>query len=310
MQDVGVSTVVNFFPILEHLPGDPFKIKKVFKNIKKMEKFIEGVVQRHLEDFDESNIKDFTDAYIKEMGLQSENNPDTSFTVEQLRTVIGDMLVAGMETTTSSLLWCLVYLLNYPHFQDTIQKEIDLHIGQNRLPSLDDRPHLPFLEACIMEVQRHANVVQLLLGRKPEHPITFRGYNIPEDCIIIPNLGSIMNDVAFWGDPNNFRPTRFLENSNKVIKPEGFIPFFIGKRSCFGEPLAKAELFIFLAGILQQFTLECTPGVKPPSLKGKFGVTNVPERFNIKIVRRSQTPTNAVLIENAETPETSTSESK
>ncbi|GAB1599687.1 cytochrome P450 2U1-like [Argonauta hians] len=305
MQDVGVSTVVNFFPILEHLPGDPFKIKKVFKNIKKMEKFIETVVQHHLDNFDSSKINDFTDAYIKEMALQKENNPNTSFSVEQLRTVLGDMLVAGMETTTSSLLWCLVYLLNYPHFQVILQKEIDSHIGRNRLPSLEDRTHLPFLEAYIMEVQRHANVVQLLLGRKPEHSITFRGYNIPEDSIVIPNLGSIMNDVTYWGDPHNFRPTRFLENSNKVIKPETFIPFFIGKRSCFGEPLAKAELFIFLAGILQQFTLECPSGGKPPSMKGNFGVTNVPERFDIKIVQRSQAATQTTSKENSESQECS-----
>lgn len=128
-------------------------------------------------------------------------------------------------------------MLHYPDIQKQIQKEIDDNIELDRLPTLADRPHLPLLDASIMEIQRIGNVVQLLLGRQTPKDITFGGYTIPKEAIIIPNLGSVMTDKELWGDPENFRPERFLEYSQKNNqKPGAFIPFFIGEYLTFMSP--------------------------------------------------------------------------
>lgn len=288
-KNIGLSAIVNFFPMLEHLPGDPFNFKKIFKNIENMEEFLSTAVRDHMRAYKETNINDFIDAYIKEMKLREKTDPDTSLNEEQLSKVIGDLLIAGTETTTSTILWALVYMLHYPDIQKQIQKEIDDNIELDRLPTLADRPHLPLLDASIMEIQRIGNVVQLLLGRQTPKDITFGGYTIPKEAIIIPNLGSVMTDKELWGDPENFRPERFLEYSQKNNqKPGAFIPFFIGKRSCLGEPLAKAELFLLLAGMLQQFEFTCPLGHELPPLKGVFGITNMPHPFSIQIRRRKR----------------------
>ncbi|XP_029650979.1 cytochrome P450 2J5-like [Octopus sinensis] len=288
-KNIGLSAIVNFFPMLEHLPGDPFKFKKIFKNIENMEEFLSTAVTDHMREYEETNIKDFIDAYIKEMKQREKTDPDTSLNEEQLCKVIGDLLIAGTETTTSTILWALVYMLHYPDVQKRIQAEIDENVEHDRLPSLNDRSRLPYLDASVMEIQRRGNVVQLLLGRQTPKDITFGGYTIPKEAIIIPNLGSVMTDKEIWGDPENFRPERFLsETKGKNETPSAFIPFFVGKRSCLGEPLAKSELFLFLSGMLQQFTFTCAAGDELPPLKGVFGITNMPHPFRIQINRRQR----------------------
>ena len=68
-------------------------------------------------------------------------------------------------------------------------------------------------------------------------------------------------DKKFWGDPENFRPSRFLSKDGKFEKKEQFIPFGFGKRVCMGENMAKAELFLFVTGILQRMTVNKTEDI-------------------------------------------------
>lgn len=35
-------------------------------------------------------------------------------------------------------------------------------------------------------------------------------------------------DNEHWGDPENFRPERFINNEGKIIQDEWFIPFSLG----------------------------------------------------------------------------------
>jgi methyl farnesoate epoxidase/farnesoate epoxidase len=53
-------------------------------------------------------------------------------------------------------------------------------------------------------------------------------------------------DPEYWGDPEAFRPERFLDPATgSLIRKERFVPFGFGKRVCMGESLAKSELFLF-----------------------------------------------------------------
>ena len=63
----------------------------------------------------------------------------------------------------------------------------------------------------------------------------FHGYDIKKDTMIIANLFSVHFNPETWGDPENFRPERFLSKDEKtVIRNDSLIPFSIGKRICPG----------------------------------------------------------------------------
>lgn len=88
---------------------------------------------------------------------------------------------------------------------------------------------LSYVEAVLLEVQRHASVVPVAVAHRSIKDVEFQGYIIPKDATILINLRSVMMDKNHWGDPENFRPERFLDTNGQTIQDEWFIPFGQGK---------------------------------------------------------------------------------
>ncbi|KAL1260228.1 hypothetical protein QQF64_008055 [Cirrhinus molitorella] len=152
---------------------------------------------------------------------------------------------------------------------EQMQREIDRVIGQNRIPTMDDRKSLPFTDAVIHEVQRYLDIIPLNVPHYATHDISFRGYIIPKDTVIIPMLHSVLRDEGQWETPWTFNPEHFLDANGNFKKNPAFIPFSAGKRACVGESLARMELFLFIVSLLQKFSFS--------SPKGPDGVDLSPE---------------------------------
>ena len=69
-----------------------------------------------------------------------------------------DLFLAGSETTSTYLAYLLMYCVNFPAVQKRVQEEIDRVVGRSRIPSLTDKEELPYTNAFIYEVLRHANI--------------------------------------------------------------------------------------------------------------------------------------------------------
>jgi cytochrome P450 len=83
--------------------------------------------------------------------------------------------------------------------------------------------------------------------------------------MILPNLYGAHHDHDVWGDPEIFRPERFITSDGKFSKPgEAFMPFSVGKRVCIGESLARNTFFLFLANISQRFKIIPDPDKPTP----------------------------------------------
>ncbi|KAL5011840.1 hypothetical protein ScPMuIL_010391 [Solemya velum] len=285
LQVVGSNSVLNIYPILRFLPFDPFKIEMVRRNIDKIDEYFVKIIGEHKENFDENNIADFTDAYLKEM-MKHSDNPDTSYTDRQLLKVIGDFFVAGTETTSTTLLWIFLYLLKFPEVQERIQNEIDSVIGKHRQPSIRDRLSLVYTEAVIMETLRVANVAGMGIPHGVSKDTYFHGYKIPKEAMVFGNLDSALNDPIVWKNTENFEPSRFIDDKGMLIRPEEFIPFSNGRRVCLGESLARMELFLFLTSILQRFRITAPENGELPSLTGTFGLVHQPEPYRLCVIPR------------------------
>ena len=59
----------------------------------------------------------------------------------------------------------------------------------------------------------------------------------------------------YWSHPELFDPSRFIDESGQFVPSEKVMPFCVGKRRCVGEALAKAEIFMIFAAVLQRFNL-------------------------------------------------------
>uniref|UniRef100_A0A8C1IJE6 Cytochrome P450 2U1 n=1 Tax=Cyprinus carpio TaxID=7962 RepID=A0A8C1IJE6_CYPCA len=287
--EISVNTsilLVNVFPWLYYLPCG------VFKELRRAEiditAFLKKIIMRHRATLDPENPRDFIDMYLVEMLAQqkSENSELSLFSEDDLFYIIGDLFIAGTDTTTNSVLWSILYMSLYPDVQEKVQQEIDAVVGSERVPSLTDKGNLPYTEATIMEVQRMTVVVPLSIPHMASETTEFRGYTIPKGTVIIPNLWSVHRDPTVWENPDDFNPGRFLDEQGKLLRKDCFIPFGIGRRVCMGEQLAKMELFLMFTSLMQAFTFRLPEGKSAPSMHGRFGLTLAPCPFTVCVKAR------------------------
>ncbi|NXG89380.1 CP2J2 protein, partial [Stercorarius parasiticus] len=268
------SQLYNSFPsIMKFLPGSH---QTIFKNWRLLKSFVREKINKHKEDWNPSESRDFIDSYLQEI---AKDNGGGSFKEENLVACTLDLLFAGTETTSTTIRWGLLYMATHPEIQARVHAEIDTVIGQARQPSLEDRNNMPYTNAVIHEVQRKGNIIPFNVPRLTVKDTVVDGFHIPKGTVLITNLTSVMFDKNEWETPDTFNPGHFLKDG-QFWKRESFVPFSIGKRSCLGELLARSELFLFFTTLLQKFTFQPPPDTTL-TLQFKLGMTMAPQPYKI-----------------------------
>uniref|UniRef100_A0A667YYQ0 Cytochrome P450, family 2, subfamily Y, polypeptide 3 n=1 Tax=Myripristis murdjan TaxID=586833 RepID=A0A667YYQ0_9TELE len=275
----GPTCMYNVFPwVMDRLPGQH---QAMFGKIDRIREFIMMKIQEHKETMDPSSPRDYIDCFLTRLN-QEEDNLTTEFHYDNLVSTVLNLFLAGTETTSTTLRYALSVLIKYLNIQEKMQQEICTVIGKERCPSMEDRKSLPFTDAVIHEVQRFLDVVPFSFPHYALKDISFRGYTIPKDTIIIPLLHSLMREEKQWATPWSFNPQHFLDQNGNFKKNPAFFPFSAGKRSCAGESLARMELFLFLVSLLQRFTFSCPGGPDSVDLSPEHsGFANVPRTYKI-----------------------------
>ncbi|XP_076441103.1 cytochrome P450 2J5-like [Babylonia areolata] len=283
-QLIGNSAPLNFFPFLQYLPGDLFHVKRVAENTLTIQKFIREQVQQHTENYHASaEPRDFIHAYLRQVYKRQEQG-DTVTSLDETNLIHScfDLYAGGTETVTTTIAWALLFLLHHPHVQQKCHREIRDTLGPRPILSITDKAAMPYVEATVMEIQRKANVVPLGLLHGLARDVNFRGYVIPQDAAVMPGLEMVLNDPDIWSDPENFRPERFIGADGEVTRKGEFMPFCVGRRMCPGESLARMELFLYLATLIQHFRFLPPEEGQLPSLEGIMGLTHILKPFKVR----------------------------
>ena len=107
---------------------------------------------------------------------------------QELLFVVRDLVLAGSETSSTTLRWALVLAANHPDIQRRMQEELDSVVGgrpeEARLASLDDRPRLPLVEAFILELMRFKTIVPISVPHETLRDTEVGGYLIPAKTLV------------------------------------------------------------------------------------------------------------------------------
>ncbi|XP_021956777.1 cytochrome P450 2J3 [Folsomia candida] len=253
---------------------------------KKTLAFIRQHIKEHQDTYQAHAVpRDFIDVYLGEMEKAAVGSSfDGEEGIKNLVYTMLDLFIAGAETTSTTLTWMFLLLALNPQPQEKLFEEIDSVVGKSRLPSLHDRPNMPYTEAVIMEVMRFSAMVPTGVFHSVLEDTTFKGYFLPKNTIIVSNLYACMKSPAIWGDPDTFRPERFLAGDAKsVVRHEALLPFSTGKRVCLGESLAKDELFLFTACLFQRFRVTPDPNGPPPTMDYHMATVLIPMPHNLVV---------------------------
>uniref|UniRef100_A0A8C5IRG0 Steroid 21-hydroxylase n=1 Tax=Junco hyemalis TaxID=40217 RepID=A0A8C5IRG0_JUNHY len=152
--------------------------------------------------------------------------------------------------------------------------------GAQGPPGPGDVGRLPLLQATVSETLRLRPPAPLALFPCTLSPSSLGGLPVAAGTVLIPNLLAAQQDPDIWQHPEVFLPERFLAPG---APSRSLLPFGCGARSCPGEGLARAELFVFLGLILREFRLE--PGPEGlPGLRGSPGTVLRCPSFRLRMV--------------------------
>ncbi|KAM6973770.1 cytochrome P450 2F3-like [Aplochiton taeniatus] len=274
-----LGELYNIFPwLMDCLPG---RHHTVFSQAEEVMAFVSKKIQEHSENINPAAPRDYIDCFLNRIEKEKESGV-SEFHNDNLVSTVLNLFLAGTETTSITLRYALAMLMKYPDIQERVHQEIDTVIGQERSPNMEDRKSLPFTDAVIHEMQRFMDVAPFNVPHYTLKDISFRGYNIPKDTLILPMLHSVLKDKSQWDAPWSFDPKHFLDQNGNFKTNPAFLPFSAGKRACVGESLARMEIFIFLVSLLQHFTFSSPGGpdsiVLTPEYSGFF---NLPHRYQL-----------------------------
>ncbi|NWS62191.1 CP2J2 protein, partial [Chunga burmeisteri] len=107
-----MTQLYSFFPsIIKYFPGSH---QTVFKKRRLLRCFVKEKINKHKEDWNPSESRDFIDSYLQEI---AKDNGSGCFQEENLVACTLDLLFAGTETTSTTLRWALLYMAIYPKIQ-------------------------------------------------------------------------------------------------------------------------------------------------------------------------------------------------
>ncbi|CAI5765261.1 25-hydroxyvitamin D-1 alpha hydroxylase, mitochondrial [Podarcis lilfordi] len=168
---------------------------------------------------------------------------------------VTELLLAGVDTISSTLSWSLYELSRHPEVQTALHKEIAAVMKGNAIPTAADVAQMPLLKAVVKEALRLYPVIPGNARVISDRDIQVGDYLIPKKTLITLCHYATSRDAKYFSNPNSFQPERWLRKDD-AHHPYASIPFGFGKRSCIGRRIAELEVYLALSRILMHFEVK------------------------------------------------------
>jgi cytochrome P450 len=168
------------------------------------------------------------------MLLEATHEDGSPMDEQEIRDELMTLLVAGHETTATTLAWAFERLVREPAVLDRLVAEIDA--GSDA-----------YLTATIQETLRDRPVLPNAAPRLVAREVTIGDWTYQPGCTLVANGYLIHHDPEIYPDPHAFRPERFLDDPPGTYT---WIPFGGGRRRCLGASFAMLEMKVVLRELL------------------------------------------------------------
>ncbi|TMK56329.1 MAG: cytochrome P450 [Actinobacteria bacterium] len=186
-------------------------------------------------------------AHLLQPTVDGEEALRTEVVCDQVRT----LLLAGHESTATSLAWTLEHLVHAPNASKRLREEAR---------SIGGDGGEAYTEAVLTESLRLspplANTQRQLTKALPSGP-----YTLVPGTLVTPCAYLIHRRPDLYPAPNEFRPERFL---SAPPTPAAWLPFGGGPRRCLGASFARLQMNLILRRLFQRLSLEAVSAMREP----------------------------------------------
>ncbi|KAI0790962.1 cytochrome P450 [Abortiporus biennis] len=279
--------LIDFFPILRHLPG-------WFPGVK-----FKAFVEQHRPTVMGMRFKPFED--IKKAAADGTASPSIALTLlgelqnspkdmfgagrfsgqeETAINVTGVTYIAGIDTTTSSAITFFLTMAAHPDIQRKAQAYIDAHL----------------------EVIRIRPVAPMGIPHRVTEDDEYIGYRIPKGTMIMVNVWSTLRDPHEYPEPERFNPDRFLKDGklDSNVRDPSTLVFGFGRRMCPGRHFSDMSMFLMIASVLQVYDIEPAKDkdgrpIDLNTVKYSSGIVATPDSLPVVFIPRSSAAQQLIL---------------
>lgn len=188
---------------------------------------------------------------LRRLMTASESEAGHEMTLDQVRDEVATFLLAGHETTATTMAWVWYLLTVAPEWQDRLHDEVRQVTGGRRL-TIDDVPSLPLTRAVIDEALRLYPPVANLMRRADKTIELTPRLTVKRGETVLVSPWILHRHRAYWREPDRFDPTRFLGEEAAQRPRHVYMPFGAGSRICIGASFALLEAVLILGTFVQR----------------------------------------------------------
>ncbi|KAF4916373.1 Cytochrome P450 monooxygenase 1 [Colletotrichum viniferum] len=172
------------------------------------------------------------------------------------------LVLAGSETTATTLSGTTFLLLTHPEVYEKLKKEVRSAFKDSSEINIGSVSKLSYMLAVLNESLRlYPPVTSGIIREAPEGGCRIGGQHIPEGTLVEIQQWSSNHSPDNWPDPWKFDPERFLESEKtNVNRLDSLQAFSVGPRNCIGRNLAYSEMRMVLARVIFDFDMALAPG--------------------------------------------------
>ncbi|XLT35016.1 cytochrome P450 CYP82J17 [Arachis hypogaea] len=275
MQLAGGFVLSDAIPLLRWIGVEG----RVLKSMKRIGRDLDTLIGRWVEEHkmkgnmvnSSSEKQDFIDVMLSIV----EDDPESGHSRDTIiKAHVMNLILAGTETTSTTMTWILAALMNNKHSLKLAQEEINHHVGKDRKVEASDIKNLTYLQAIFKETLRLYPPTPLLLPHGASSDCSINGYYVPKGADVFLNVWKLHRDPSIWSEPEKFSPERFINGDGEVDEGHHFeyLPFGLGRRACPGFTLATQVILITVARLLQGFDFHLFMD-EPVDMREGFGLT-------------------------------------
>ncbi|ETN45185.1 uncharacterized protein HMPREF1541_10062 [Cyphellophora europaea CBS 101466] len=172
------------------------------------------------------------------------------------------IIIAGSDTTASTLTFLFYYLASEPQLQRRLRKELAANnLHDSASIAVESVQHLPYLDGLVNETLRlHPPVQTSTMRETPAEGLQVGDRFIPGLVTITTPLSTIHRSPKAFRQPNDFIPERWTTRPELILNKSAFAPFLAGPYGCIGKQLAMMELRTVAARLVLAFQISLAEG--------------------------------------------------
>ncbi|KAL0484908.1 cytochrome P450 [Acrasis kona] len=253
--------------------------------------YMQELIEHRVENYEQARHDLFSLLVDSNMSQENQDEFRRRLTDQELISDVFIYLLAGHETSTTTLQWILYELCRNQHVLDKAIEEVDRVIG-DRDVVFEDYENLSYLKAIMDETLRLHSPVSMV-PKVARRDVTLGGFFVPKGTYVDVAISTVQTTAQYFEDPMKWNPERWTDGKKPVTC--SYIPFSFGLRRCIGNTFSQIETVTILAMILKDCRIEFPKNddkmneiIRSGKIDTYTLVTKKPKYIKVDLVKRNK----------------------